>query len=92
MHTRKLRHLNIFQNNPNSEEGNSEQQTVVGSSSVPETVHDTAEVQVESAGTHRGRGRTLLTDLYDLAPTERVKVRRNNHGQPVGTEAQVLAG
>ncbi|PPR88525.1 hypothetical protein GOBAR_AA32168 [Gossypium barbadense] len=92
MRTRKLRHLNIVQNNPNSEEGNSEQQTVVGSSSVPETVHDTAEVQVESAGTRRGRGRTLLTDLYDLAPTERVKVRRNNHGQPVGTEAQVLAG
>ncbi|KAH1046297.1 hypothetical protein J1N35_037081 [Gossypium stocksii] len=47
---------------------------------------------IESAGTRRGRGRTLLTDLYDLAPTKRVKVRKNNHGQPVGTEAQVLAG
>ncbi|KAH1106354.1 hypothetical protein J1N35_010122 [Gossypium stocksii] len=46
----------------------------------------------ESAGTCRGRGRMLLTDLYDLAPTERVKVHRNNHGQPVGSETRVLAG
>ncbi|KAH1073247.1 hypothetical protein J1N35_025575, partial [Gossypium stocksii] len=38
----------------------------------------------------KGRGR-LLTDLYDLVPTERVKVRRNSHGQPVGSEARVLA-
>ncbi|KAH1063477.1 hypothetical protein J1N35_028464 [Gossypium stocksii] len=92
MRRRKLRVLNIVQNNPNSEEGNSEQQTVVGSSSVPETLNETAEVQTESARTRRGRGRTLLTDLYDLALTERVKVRRNSHGQPVGSEAQVLAG
>ncbi|KAH1098486.1 hypothetical protein J1N35_015407 [Gossypium stocksii] len=91
MRRQKLRDLTIVQNNPNSE-GNSEQQTVVGSSSVPETLHETAKVQTESAGTRRGRGRTLLTDLYDLAPTERVKVRRNSHGQPVGSEARVLAG
>ncbi|KAH1121920.1 hypothetical protein J1N35_005080 [Gossypium stocksii] len=43
----------------------------------------------ERVRTRRGRGRTLLTDLYDLAPTERVKVRRNSHGQPVGS---VLVG
>ncbi|KAH1064624.1 hypothetical protein J1N35_029611 [Gossypium stocksii] len=76
---RKLRDLTIVQNNPNSEEGNSEQQTIVGSST-------------ESVGTRRGRGRTLLTNLYDLAPTERVKVRRNNHSQLVGSEARVFAG
>ncbi|KAH1056043.1 hypothetical protein J1N35_034108 [Gossypium stocksii] len=46
----------------------------------------------ESGGTRRGRGRTLLTDLYDLNLTERVKVHRNSHGQPVGSEARVLAG
>ncbi|KAK5845411.1 hypothetical protein PVK06_001595 [Gossypium arboreum] len=46
----------------------------------------------ESGGTRRGRGRTLLEDLYDLNPVERVKVSRNSHGQPVGSEAQLLAG
>ncbi|KAK5845228.1 hypothetical protein PVK06_001390 [Gossypium arboreum] len=37
------------------------------------------------------RGRTLLRDLYDLDPVERVKVSRNTHGQPVGSEARLLA-
>ena len=46
----------------------------------------------EGGGTRRGRGRTLLKDLYDLEPVERVKVRRNNLGQPVGSEARLLAG
>ncbi|KAH1107393.1 hypothetical protein J1N35_011161 [Gossypium stocksii] len=41
---------------------------------------------------HKSRGRTLLKDLYDLNPIERVKVRRNSHGQPVGSEARLLAG
>ncbi|KAK5775877.1 Phosphoenolpyruvate carboxylase [Gossypium arboreum] len=40
----------------------------------------------------RGRGRMLLKDLYDLNPVERVKVSRNSHGQPVGSEARLLAG
>ncbi|KAK5833421.1 hypothetical protein PVK06_017247 [Gossypium arboreum] len=40
----------------------------------------------------RDRGRTLLKDLYDLNPVERVKVSRNSHGQPVGSEARFLAG
>ncbi|PPS16581.1 hypothetical protein GOBAR_AA03993 [Gossypium barbadense] len=34
----------------------------------------------------------LLKDLYDLNPVERVKVSRNSHGQPVGSEARLLAG
>ena len=46
----------------------------------------------ETGGTRRGRGRTLLRDLYELNPVERVKVRRNSHGQPVGPEARLLAG
>ncbi|KAH1039862.1 hypothetical protein J1N35_041605 [Gossypium stocksii] len=87
MHRRRLRDLNIVRNNPNSEEGNSEQQTVIGSSSVPETLDEPVEFQTESCGTRRGRGLTLLTDLYELNPVERVKVRRNSHGQPVGSKA-----
>ncbi|KAH1031790.1 hypothetical protein J1N35_043964, partial [Gossypium stocksii] len=51
MRRRRLRDLTIVQNNPNLEEGNSEQQKVVGSS-----------------------------------------IRRNSHGQPVGSKARVLAG
>ncbi|KAK5845466.1 hypothetical protein PVK06_001654 [Gossypium arboreum] len=46
----------------------------------------------ETGGTRRGRGRTLLKDLYDLNPVERVKVSRNSHGQPVGSEARLLVG
>ncbi|KAK5802486.1 hypothetical protein PVK06_030080 [Gossypium arboreum] len=47
---------------------------------------------IESGGMRRGRGRTLLKYLYDLNPVERVKVSRNSHGQPVGSEARLLAG
>ncbi|KAK5811971.1 hypothetical protein PVK06_027364 [Gossypium arboreum] len=46
----------------------------------------------ENGQTSRGRGRTLLTDLYNLNSVERVKVTRNSHGQPVGQEARLLAG
>ena len=46
----------------------------------------------ENGGTRRGRGRTLLADLYNLNSVERVKVTRNSHGQPVGQEARLLAG
>ncbi|PPR91895.1 hypothetical protein GOBAR_AA28791 [Gossypium barbadense] len=92
MRRRRLRDLSIVQNTPNSEEGNSEQQTVVGSSNVPETLDEPAEFQTESGGTRRGRKRTLLKDFYDLNPVERVKVSRNSHGQPVGSEARLLAG
>ncbi|MFQ6669293.1 hypothetical protein Gotur_034605 [Gossypium turneri] len=34
----------------------------------------------------------LLKDLYDLNSVECVKVSRNSHGQPIGSEAQLLAG
>ncbi|KHG21385.1 hypothetical protein F383_27697 [Gossypium arboreum] len=87
MRRRRLRDLSIVQNTLNSEEANTEQQTVVGSSNVSEILDELGEFQTESGGTHRGRGRTLLKDLYDLDPIERVKVIRNSHGQPVGSEA-----
>ncbi|XP_040968339.1 uncharacterized protein [Gossypium hirsutum] len=92
MRRRRLRDLSIVQNTPNSEEGNSEQQTVVGSSNVPETLDEPEEFQTESGGTRRVRGCTLLRDLCDLDPVERAKVSRNTHGQPVGSEARLLAG
>ncbi|KAG8486362.1 hypothetical protein CXB51_019841 [Gossypium anomalum] len=75
MRRRRLQDLSIVQNTPNSEEGNSEQQTVVGSSNVPETLDEPGEFQTKSGGTRRGRGRTPLKDLYDLNPVERVKER-----------------
>ncbi|KAK5818878.1 hypothetical protein PVK06_023828 [Gossypium arboreum] len=68
---RRLHDLSIVQNTPNLEEGNSEQQTVVGSSNVAETLDDPEEFQ---------------------NPVERVKVSRNTYGQPVGSEARLLAG
>ncbi|KAK5826759.1 hypothetical protein PVK06_021689 [Gossypium arboreum] len=93
MRRRRLRDLSIVQNTPNSEEGNSEQQTVVGSSNVPETLDEPEEFQSNlKVVERRVRGRTLLRDLYDLDPVERVKVSRNTHGQPVGSEARLLAG
>ncbi|PPR81867.1 hypothetical protein GOBAR_AA38852 [Gossypium barbadense] len=92
MRRRRVRDLSIVQNTPNSEEKNSEQQIVVGSSNVPETLDEPEEFQTESGGTCRVRGRTLLRDLYDLDPVERVKVSRNTHGQPVGSEPRFLAG
>ncbi|PPS10981.1 hypothetical protein GOBAR_AA09665 [Gossypium barbadense] len=90
MRRRRLRDLSIDQNTPNSEEANSEQQTVVGSSNVPETFDEPEEFQIESGETRRVRGHTLLRDLYDLDPVEHVKVSRNTHGQPVGSEARLL--
>ncbi|KHG22860.1 hypothetical protein F383_29606 [Gossypium arboreum] len=68
MRRRILRDLSIVQNTPNSEEANSEEQTVVGSSNVPKTLDELAEFQTESGGTRRGRRRTLLKDLYELNP------------------------
>ncbi|KAG8489529.1 hypothetical protein CXB51_017547 [Gossypium anomalum] len=92
MPRRRLKDLSIVQNTTNSEEVSTEQQTIVGSSSVPETLDESVEFQTENGGTRRGRGRTLLTDLYNLNSVERVKVTRNSHGQPVGQEARLLAG
>ncbi|KAK5838883.1 hypothetical protein PVK06_007629 [Gossypium arboreum] len=92
MRRRILRGLSIVQNTPNSEEGNSEQQTVVGSSNVPETLDEPEEFQTENGGMRKARGHTLLSDLYDLDPADRVKVSRNTYGQPVGSEARLLTG
>ncbi|KAG8498707.1 hypothetical protein CXB51_005115 [Gossypium anomalum] len=93
MPRRRLRDLSIVQNTTNSEEEvSTEQQTVVGSSSVPKTLDESVEFQTENGGTRRGRGRTLLTELYNLNSVERVKVSRNSHGQPVGQEARLLVG
>ncbi|PPD77722.1 hypothetical protein GOBAR_DD25355 [Gossypium barbadense] len=90
--TRKILRESIAQNDPNSTETNStEQQTAIGSSNVPITPEDLTEVQTENGGTRRGRGRTLLRELYELDPVERVKVCRNSFGQPVGSEARLLA-
>ncbi|PPS11233.1 hypothetical protein GOBAR_AA09395 [Gossypium barbadense] len=49
MRRRRLRDLSIVQNTPNSEEANSEQQTVIGSSNVPETLDEPAEFQTRNA-------------------------------------------
>ncbi|PPR81020.1 hypothetical protein GOBAR_AA39695 [Gossypium barbadense] len=73
MRRRRLRDLSIVQNTPNLEEGNSEQQTVFGSSNVPETLDEPKEFQTESGGRRTVRGHTLLRDLYDLDPVECVK-------------------
>ncbi|PPD71042.1 hypothetical protein GOBAR_DD32081 [Gossypium barbadense] len=93
MPRRKIIRENIVQNDPNSTETNStEQQTAIGSSNVPITHEDPTEVQTENGGTRKGRGRTILRELYELDPVERVKVCRNSFGQPVGSEARLLAG
>ncbi|MFQ6631386.1 hypothetical protein Gotur_008692 [Gossypium turneri] len=81
MPRRRLRDLSVVQNPPNSKETNSEQQTAIRSSNVPNTVDEPAEIQ----------RRTLLKDLYELNFVERVKVARNNLGQPIGLEARLLA-
>ncbi|PPS06257.1 hypothetical protein GOBAR_AA14392 [Gossypium barbadense] len=86
---RRLRDLSIVQNTPNSEEAKSEQQTVVGPSNVPETLDEHAEIQILLHNINGfdmmwmkiftnndvGQGRTLLKDLYELNPIERVKER-----------------
>ncbi|KHF97363.1 UDP-N-acetylglucosamine--N-acetylmuramyl- (pentapeptide) pyrophosphoryl-undecaprenol N-acetylglucosamine transferase [Gossypium arboreum] len=84
--------MNYDVNTPNSKEKNSEQQTAIGSSNVSETPDKPAEIQTESGGSRRTQGRTLLKDLYKLNPVERVKVSRNNLGQPIGSKARLLAG
>ncbi|MFQ6667518.1 hypothetical protein Gotur_033508 [Gossypium turneri] len=79
MPRRRLRDLSI-QNPPNPEETNSEQQTAIRSLNVLNTANEPAEVQRH----------TLLKDLYELNSVERVKVARNSHGQPIGSEARLL--
>ncbi|KAK5812731.1 hypothetical protein PVK06_028169 [Gossypium arboreum] len=76
MPKRRLQDLSIIQNPPNSEETNSEQQTAIGSSNGSNTTDEPAEIQ----------------NLYELNFIESVKVTRNSHGQPIGSEARLLAG
>ncbi|KHG18890.1 Ribose-phosphate pyrophosphokinase 2 [Gossypium arboreum] len=83
----RLRDLSINQNPPNSEETNSDQQTAIGSSNVPNKIDEPVEIQIESSGRRKTRGRTLLKDLYDLNSVEGVKVSTNSHGQPIGSKA-----
>ncbi|PPR85842.1 hypothetical protein GOBAR_AA34851 [Gossypium barbadense] len=64
MPRRRLRDLSIVQNTTNSEEVSTEQQTVVGSSSVPEALDESVEFQNENGGTHRGRGQARLLAGY----------------------------
>ncbi|KAK5812774.1 hypothetical protein PVK06_028213 [Gossypium arboreum] len=84
MPRRRLRDLNVIQIPPNSEETNSDQQTAIGSSNVPNTVDDPVEIQ--------SNVNFNLHDLYNLNSVECVKVSRNSHGQSIGSEARVLAG
>ncbi|KAH1098498.1 hypothetical protein J1N35_015419, partial [Gossypium stocksii] len=74
----------------NSEKINSDQQTAIGFSNVSNTVDEPVEIQTESGGKRKTRGRTLLKDLYDLNSVEHVKVSRNSHGQLIGSKARLL--
>ncbi|PPS00094.1 hypothetical protein GOBAR_AA20575 [Gossypium barbadense] len=85
MPRRRLRDLSIVQNTTNSEE-------VLNSRQLLDLQAYRRHLTTENGGTRRGRGRTLLTDLYNLNSVEHVKVTRNSHGQPVGQEARLLAG
>ncbi|KAH1114315.1 hypothetical protein J1N35_007693 [Gossypium stocksii] len=60
--------------------------------SIVQNTPNLEETNTESGRTRRGRGHTLLKYLYELNPIERVKVSKNSLGQPVGLEAQLLAG
>ncbi|KAL1151359.1 hypothetical protein V6Z11_A09G036500 [Gossypium hirsutum] len=51
MRRRRLRDLSIVQNTLNLKEANIEQQAVVGSSNVPETLDEPGEFQIESGET-----------------------------------------
>ncbi|PPS14151.1 hypothetical protein GOBAR_AA06426 [Gossypium barbadense] len=79
MPRRRLRDLSIVQNTPNSKETNSEQQTAIGSSTVPETPNEPAE------------NHSNLKVVRCAEVEECVKVSRNNLGQPIGSEARLLA-
>ncbi|XP_040965183.1 uncharacterized protein [Gossypium hirsutum] len=93
MRRRKVRQLSLVPGTPNSAETNStDQQTAIGSKNISITPEKPTEIQIENGGTRGVRGCTLLKDLYELDPAERVKVCSNSFGQPVGSEARLLAG
>ena len=47
---------------------------------------------VDNIGQHTTRGRTTLKELWELPYDERIVVSKNSDNQPIGPEAQVLAG
>ncbi|KAE8691952.1 hypothetical protein F3Y22_tig00110864pilonHSYRG00202 [Hibiscus syriacus] len=69
-----------------------EESNDLDSSEVPITVEEAVEIHVENAGTSKTRGCTTLKELYQLPPGHRVKVSRNDVGQPMGLEARFLSG
>ncbi|GMI98293.1 hypothetical protein HRI_003498600 [Hibiscus trionum] len=93
MPRRKLSDLRIVQAPREGEETNDDDFSGVGSSQVPETVPETVEnIEIDGGNgrTRKSRGRTTLNELYNLPAGERVKVSRNDVGQPIGAEAGVL--
>ncbi|KAH1097729.1 hypothetical protein J1N35_014650 [Gossypium stocksii] len=64
MRRRRLRDLSIVRNTPNSEEGNSEQKTVIGCSNVLETLDESAEFQSNPVGS---KARLLASYLGIIA-------------------------
>ncbi|PPR97638.1 hypothetical protein GOBAR_AA23029 [Gossypium barbadense] len=85
MPRRRLRDLSIVQNTTNSEK-------VLNSRQFLDLQACRRHLTTKNGGMRRGRGRTLLIDLYNLNSVERVKVTRNSYGQPVRQEARLLAG
>ncbi|KAG8478767.1 hypothetical protein CXB51_028628 [Gossypium anomalum] len=82
MRRRRLRDLSIVQNTQNSEEANCEQQKLLDLRMCRRHLTSLENFKVmltESGGTRRGRGRTLLKDLYDLDPVEHVKPDSNKN-------------
>ncbi|KAL4273572.1 hypothetical protein GQ457_13G027140 [Hibiscus cannabinus] len=90
MSRRKISSLRIIRDPPPESESMTEDVGGIGSSNVPETPED-IEIEGATDGRRRTRGRTTLTDLYNLPPGERVKVSSNSRGQPIGAEAGVMA-
>ncbi|XP_039131857.1 uncharacterized protein LOC120268596 [Dioscorea cayenensis subsp. rotundata] len=48
--------------------------------------------EAENLNAAKKRGRTTLKELWSLPPEERIVVSANHLGQPIGAEAQLLAG
>ncbi|XP_039138773.1 uncharacterized protein LOC120276105 [Dioscorea cayenensis subsp. rotundata] len=59
---------------------------------VSEAENLNADSFLDRNGQQKKRGRTTLKDLWSLPPEERIMVSANHLGQPIGPEAQLLAG
>ncbi|KAL4311990.1 hypothetical protein GQ457_01G033240 [Hibiscus cannabinus] len=92
MPRKKLSDMCIVRDSVSEEETNTDDFIATGSSEVSETVENVEiEGNIQNGERRRTRGRTTLTELYQLPLRERVKVSRNEFGQPIGAEAGVLA-